>query len=68
MSSEIRHPEISVQLVGGDGNAFAVMGAVKQAMRRGGVDRAELDEFQQECMSGDYNHLLATCMRWVDVS
>jgi len=63
---EVKYPEISVQLVGQDGNAFAILGRVQKALRRGGVDKAEQDEFMAEATSGDYNHLLQTCMKWVN--
>ena len=33
------HPEVTVQLTGSDGNAYAVMGAVRQAMRRACLPR-----------------------------
>lgn len=68
MSSDIRYPEIEVQLTGNDGNAFAIMGAVSKALRRAGVDAAEIKEYTDDSMSGDYNHLLVTAMRWVSVS
>jgi hypothetical protein len=69
MSAAIpRHPEVVVALVGTDGNAFAVLGAVNRALRRAGVDKAEQDEFMAEATAGDYDHLLITVMRWVDVS
>jgi len=64
----VKYPKIKVKLVGADGNAFAVMGKVKNALRAGKVPQAEISEFMKECMSGDYNHLLATCMNWVSVS
>ena len=62
---EIRHPEIRVDLVGHDGNAFAIMGAVAKAMRRAGIDKAEIDKYYAESTSGDYDHLLQTAMQWV---
>lgn len=65
---EIKFPDIEVQLTGRDGNAFAVMGAVTSAMRRAKVPRADIDEFMNEAMSGDYGHLLRTCAAWVAVS
>ena len=65
--SEPRFPNIRVQLVGTDGNAYAVFGTVRSALHRAGVGRAEIEEFLDEAMSGDYDHLLATAMRWVDV-
>jgi hypothetical protein len=63
---EIRHPEITVQLSGIDGNAYAVLGAVRTALRRAGHN-GEVAAFLAEATSGDYHHLLATCMRWITV-
>jgi hypothetical protein len=63
---EIRHPDIEVQLTGRDGNAFAVLGAVRKALVEAG-HQDEVDEFFAEATSGDYDHLLGTCMRWVTV-
>lgn len=60
-------PDVKVKLVGTDGNAFAIIGAVRKAMKRAGHgDRVE--EFTKEATSGDYDHVLQTCMKWVDVS
>ena len=58
---------IEVQLTGRDGNAYAILGSVASALRKAGVDKAEIDEFRQEATSGDYGHLLRTCMSWVEV-
>ena len=63
---EIRHPEVEVQLTGGDGNAFAVLGVVRKALVDAGHDD-EVEAFFAEATSGDYDHLLGTCMRWVSV-
>ena len=63
----IKYPEIKVQLSGNDGNAFMILGNVDHALMRGGVDKAERDEFQAEATQDDYDHLLQTCMRWVTV-
>jgi hypothetical protein len=57
-----------VKLIGKDGNAFSILGHVTKEMRRHGVGDADVKAFMSEAMSGDYNHLLATAMRWVDVS
>lgn len=65
---DIKYPEIEVQLVGNDGNSFAIMGRVNQALRRGGVSKEERDEYMTDSMSGDYNNVLATAMAWVNVS
>jgi len=62
---EVRHPEVEVCLVGEDGNAFAILGRVQRALRHAGVPKEERDAFMQEATSGDYEHLLQTCLRWV---
>lgn len=60
------YPNIRVQLAGKDGNAFAILGRVRRAMKRNGVPQDEIDAFTKEATSSDYDALLATCMRWVD--
>jgi len=60
-----RYPDVHVQLVGEDGNAFAILGRVRKALKRAGHGSAG-DEFTAEATSGNYDHLLQTCMRWVD--
>ena len=57
----------TVRLVGQDGNAFSVMGAVKQALKQAGADKEYIDIYMSEAMSGDYNHLLAVSMDYVNV-
>jgi hypothetical protein len=63
-----KYPEITVQLTGTDGNAFAVLGKVTQALRRAGVSPAERDAFMAEATAGGYDGLLQVVMRWVEVS
>lgn len=65
---EPKYPNITVQLVGQDGNAFAIIGRVQRALRDADVDPAEVSAFAAEATSGDYDNLLATTMRWVDVA
>lgn len=62
-----KYPEITVRLTGEDGNAFNILGICLRAMRRAGLNQAERDAFQAEATSGNYNHLLATCMKWFEV-
>ena len=62
-----RYPKATVKLSGTDGNAFAILGAVRTALRAAGVPAAQIAEFNTEATSGNYDHLLATCMRWVNV-
>jgi hypothetical protein len=58
---------VSVQLSGNDGNAFAVMGAVKSALKKAGASKEELDQYLADSMSGDYDNLLRVAMDWVVV-
>ncbi len=66
--SKVKYPHITVRLVGEDGNAFAIMGRVSMAMRRAKVPPQEVKNFTEECMSRDYDHLLQTVMKWVNIS
>jgi len=63
----VKYPDVEVQLSGEDGNAFNLVGLVLRALRSAGVDKAERDVFVAEATSGDYDHLLRTCMEWVNV-
>ena len=65
---ETKYPEVEVELTGQDGNAFAIMGRVAGALKKAGVPKEEVAEYMKESMSGDYNHLLQTAMRWVSVA
>lgn len=70
-----KYPRCVVTLIGEDGNAFAVMGAVKKALKvylredgyQASAINQKIEEFLNEAMSGDYNHLLRVCMEWVTV-
>ena len=67
MSTELKQTGIKVKLIGTDGNAFAILGRVKDALRRGGQSKEFIDAFLKEATSGDYDHLLCACMEVVDV-
>lgn len=66
MSNAPLYAHVHVQLTGQNGNAFAIIGAVRQALRDAGEHEAA-QEFMKEAMSGDYDHLLQTAMRYVAV-
>lgn len=66
-NTTVKYPNIEVELIGQSGNAFAILGAVSKALRRGGVPKDEIDAFMAEATSGDYDHVLATVMDWVEV-
>jgi len=59
--------DVKVRLSGNDGNAFAVMGEVKSALKKAGASKAELDQYLADSMSGDYDNLLRVAMDWVVV-
>jgi hypothetical protein len=65
---DIKYPDVKVQLTGQNGNAFAIIGAVQKAMRRANIPDEEIKAFNAEATSGDYDNVLVTCMKWVDVS
>lgn len=55
-----------VALTDQDGNAFLILGLVRRGISRS--NHPELaEEFMQEAMSGDYDHLLHTCTCYVSV-
>ena len=64
----MKHPQVKVELVGTNSNAFAILGACSKAAKRAGLSKEEIDEFMAETKSGDYDHLLQTCMEYFDVS
>ena len=60
-------PKPTVQLTGRNGNAFAIMGAVKQALQRAGYSQQQVEKYLEESMSADYNNLLVVAQKWVNV-
>lgn len=65
--SEPIYPDVKVQLSGRDGNAFSIIGYVSSGLKKAGVSKEEIEAFFDEATLGDYDNVLQTCMRWVDV-
>jgi hypothetical protein len=65
---EPKYPDIEVELLGQDGNAFAILGRVTAAMRRAKVPAQDITDYMNEAMSGDYDHLLRVTCETVSVS
>jgi hypothetical protein len=63
----IKFPSVRVEMVGEDGNAFAIIGRVQRAMKRGGCTANEISEFVADATGGDYDNLLAAVLRTVTV-
>ena len=59
---------VKVQLTGEDGNAFFIIGRVTKAMKKANVDKSVIDAFTNEAMSGDYDNVLRTCMKYVETN
>ncbi len=49
----------TVKLIDQDGNALAIMGRIKQALKTAGADKEYIDKYISETTSSDYDHLLA---------
>ena len=74
MGSGIEIPEVqeeleepikpTLKLVGEDGNAFAILGLARRVARDNKMD---WEKIKTEAMSGDYDHLLQTMMKYFDV-
>jgi len=64
-----RFPEVHVTLR--SDNRWAVASAVRQALRRAGKDRSEIDRFESEAMAAmgasDPELLRQVCSRWVQL-
>jgi hypothetical protein len=67
-SDKPKYEEIHVDLIGEDGNAFVIIARVMRAMRRAGVLDVQIEEFRKEATSGDYDNVIQTVMKWVNVS
>jgi hypothetical protein len=55
--------KVVMNLVGLDGNAFALMGAFSLSARRQGWSIDEIKSVTDECTSGDYDNLLHVLMK-----
>jgi len=54
--------KIKLDLVGLDGNAFALMGAFQKQARREGWTQDEVKIVLDKCTSGDYDNLIITLL------
>lgn len=54
------------KMAGEDGNAFSIMGRFADQARRHGWTPEEIEEVMIEARSGDYDHLLATFIKYTD--
>lgn len=61
--TQIRKPSVRLE----DGNVFAILGAVRKALRRAKVPAEIIAKYQDEATSGDYDKALQTSMQYVEV-
>lgn len=59
-----KFPEVKMQLVGVNGNAYAIMGRARTAAKRAGVSQEDINAYTKEATSGNYDNLLVTTMSW----
>ena len=55
------------RLVGTDGNVFAIIGTVRRALRRAGMDGRATEFVQKAFAAGSYDEVLGLCHEYVDV-
>ena len=53
-------------LVGVNGNAFAIIGYVQNAMKKEGYPREDINKYIDKAQSGDYDNLLSVSIAQVD--
>jgi len=63
-----KYPHVHFSLSDSDGNSMVIIGGVRKALRRAGVASDIIESFSTEAMSGNYDHVLQTCMKWVSTS
>lgn len=56
-----KNGQVVGNLIGVDGNAFAVIGYTTGRLRKGGWPREDVDKVSKIAMSGSYENVLATC-------
>jgi hypothetical protein len=62
------YPHIKVKLTSRDGNSLSIISSCGVAARKGKVPQEEIDRFNNEALSSDYDNVLRTCMKWFNVS
>jgi hypothetical protein len=57
----------TVKLIGTNGNALAIIGKVTRELRKAGYDEDYIETYKKEAMSGDYDNVLITTFKYVEV-
>lgn len=59
---QVVNKTLTLDLVGVDGNAYAILAAFKRQAREENWSDKEIELVMEEAQSKDYNHLLATIL------
>jgi len=65
---EPKYKNITVKLVGEDGNVFNIIGLLNRALRQSGIGKDEISQIDSDLMSSEsYNQVLQKIMSLVNV-
>ena len=67
MSKKLVDKTVNLDLVGVDGNAYAIMASFKRQATKEGWSTNEIELVLEEAQSKDYNHLLSTILDYCEV-
>jgi len=63
-----KYTEVTVSLIGTNGNSFALIGKVQKALQDAGIESSEVVEFTERCFkASSYDELLRFLMETVNV-
>ena len=54
-----------LEIMEGDGNAFAIMGRVTKALKSEGATKEDIAKYRAEATSGDYDNLIRISGDWL---
>lgn len=61
-----KYKHVRLKLTGVDGNVFGILGLANRALKANG-GASDVAAFNAEASSGDYDHVIQTCMSTFDV-
>lgn len=61
------YPTIRLRLHGSSPHPLMILAAMSEGLRASGVERDEIDRIVVEALSGDFDNILATCLKYVRV-
>lgn len=61
------HPHIHLKLIGTDSHPMSIVAALRKSLRKGGIGGTAIDRIIREALSGDYDNVLTTTMKYVHV-